>query len=543
MPVARVLIGALPRQDVRGNAVEEHTVVAGHHSATREAQQRLLQAGQRFHVQVVGGLVEKQQVAALLERQRQVQAVALAAGKHARRLLLVGALEAEAGHVRTAGHLGFADHHVVQAAGDDFPHVLVTVDARTALVDVGNLHRLAELQAAGGGLLDAHDHLEQGGLAHAVGADHADDAVARQLEGQVVHEHAVAELLVQVLDLEDLGAQARTGRDLDLGEVELLGLRGLGGHLVVTLQTGAALRLTRLRRAADPLELACQAFLQLLIALLLARHTRGLGLQVRGVIALVGVQAAAVDLADPLGHVVQEVAIVRDGQHGAGVLVQELLQPQHGLGVQVVGRLVEKQQVGGLEQQTAQGHATTLAAGEHVHRHVGVGALQRVHGLGQLAVQVPAVGRVDGVLQLAHLLHERVEVGVGLAHERADLVEAGYVGLHVGERHLDVLQDGLVLVQRRLLLQDAHRVAGGQARVAVADLLDAGHDLEQRGLAHAVRAHNADLRAGIERQGDIVEDDLVAVRLARLVHLVDELCHDAPLCLTRRHCPPKKPFL
>ena len=209
----------------------------------------------------------------------------------------------------------------------------------------------------------------------------------------------------------------------------------------------------------------------------------------------------------------------------------------------MVGGLVEKQQVGGLEQQTAQRHATTLAAGEHVHRHIGVGALQRVHGLGQLAVQVPAVGRVDGVLQLAHLLHKRVEVGVGLAHERADLVEAGDVGLHVGERHLDVLKDGLVLVQRRLLLQDAHRVAGGQARVAVADLLDAGHDLEQRGLAHAVRAHHADLRAGVERQGDIIEDDLVAVRLARLVHLVDELCHDAPLCLTRRHCPPKKPFL
>ena len=36
---------------------------------------------------------------------------------------------------------------------------------------------------------------------------------------------------------------------------------------------------------------------------------------------------------------------------------------------------------------------------------------------------------------------------------------------------------------------------------------------------------DADLRAGQERQRDVVEDHLVAVRLAHLVHGVDELSH------------------
>ena len=335
-----------------------------------------------------------------------------------------------------------------------------------------------------------------------------------------------------MLDLEHLGAQARAGRDLDFGEVEFLRLRGLGGHLVVALQARAAFRLAGLRGAAHPFQLAGQAFRQLLVALLLRRHARSLRFQVRRVVALVRVQAAAVNLADPLGHVVQEVAVVRDGQHGAGVLVQELLEPQHGFRVQVVRGLVKQQQVGRLKQQAAQRHAATLAAGQHVDGHVGVGALQRVHGLGQLAVQVPAVRGVDGVLQLAHLVHERVEVGVGFAHKRADLVEAGDLRFHIAERQLDVLQNRFVLVKRGLLLQNAHGVAGGQARVAVADLIDAGHDLEQRGLAHAVRAHHADFRAGVERQRDVVEDDLVAVRFARFVHLVDELCHAC--CLSGR---------
>ena len=49
----------------------------------------------------------------------------------------------------------------------------------------------------------------------------------------------------------------------------------------------------------------------------------------------------AVDLADPLGNVIQEVAIVRDGQNGTLVVVQEVLEPQDRLGVQVVRGLVE----------------------------------------------------------------------------------------------------------------------------------------------------------------------------------------------------------
>ena len=89
----------------------------------------------------------------------------------------------------------------------------------------------------------------------------------------------------------------------------------------------------------------------------------------------------AVDLADPLGHVIQEVAVVRDGEHRSLVLVEELLEPQDGLSVQVVRRLVQKQQVRRLKQQAAECHAPAFAAGEHVHRHVGVGALQRVHRL------------------------------------------------------------------------------------------------------------------------------------------------------------------
>ena len=53
-----------------------------------------------------------------------------------------------------------------------------------------------------------------------------------------------------------------------------------------------------------------------------------------------------------------------DGDDRALVLGQVLLEPGDRLGVEVVGRLVEQQQVGRGEQQPAQGDAAPLAAGE-----------------------------------------------------------------------------------------------------------------------------------------------------------------------------------
>ena len=79
--------------------------------------------------------------------------------------------------------------------------------------------------------------------------------------------------------------------------------------------------------------------------------------------------------------------------------------------------------------------------------------------------------------------------------------------------------------QRRLLQQDADRRVLGEDHVAVVGVLQAGHDLEQGRLAGAVRADDADLGARVERQRDVVQHELVAQRLADVVHRVDEFRH------------------
>ena len=80
---------ALEGEDVRRDAIEEPAIVADHHGAAGEVEERLFERAQRVDVEVVGRLVEQQQVAALLQQLGEVHAVALAARQRADLALLL----------------------------------------------------------------------------------------------------------------------------------------------------------------------------------------------------------------------------------------------------------------------------------------------------------------------------------------------------------------------------------------------------------------------------------------------------------------------
>src|SRR3546814_3459669 len=91
-------------------------------------------------------------------------------------LLLVAAPEVEGADIGARLSLVLAELNDVEPAGDFFPHRLVSGEGVAALVDIAELHGVADAQAAAVGLLLAGDHAEQRGLAGAVGADDADEA-------------------------------------------------------------------------------------------------------------------------------------------------------------------------------------------------------------------------------------------------------------------------------------------------------------------------------------------------------------------------------
>ena len=148
----------------------------------------------------------------------------------------------------------------------------------------------------------------------------------------------------------------------------------------------------------------------------------------------------------------------------------------HGFGIEVVGGLVEEQQVGMLEQQPAQRDPPLLAAGERRDVRVVGRAAKGVHRDVDVPLQVPCADRVDPVLERRLLGTDGLVVGVRLGPPG----HHGVVGIdevldrpHAVEH---VALDVLGRVELRLLRQVAHGEAGGQPRLTDEPVVQPGHD-------------------------------------------------------------------
>ena len=350
----------------------------------------------------------------------------------------------------------------------------------------------------------AGDHLEQRRFAGTVGADDADDGASRDIEAEVVHQQLVAEGLGDAVEFDDLAAQALADRNEDfLGLVALLVL--VAGHFFEAGQAGFALGLTRLRVGPHPLQLLFHR-LHVGVDLLGFGFKPGfLLLQPAGVVALPGNAVTAVEFENPLGGIVEEVTIVGDGDHRAGEADQELFQPFDRLGVEVVGRFVEQQHVGLFEQQLGQGDAALFAAGQVADHGVPGRQTQRVGGDLHLVFGI-GTGGGDDRLQPGLFLGQLVEVGFRVGVGGIDLVQLGLRLHYLAERRFDFLAHRLGRVELRFLRQVADRDAGQMLHFTVVLLVGPGHDAQDGGFARTVQAEQADLGAGEERKGNILDD-------------------------------------
>ena len=269
-----------------------------------------------------------------------MQPAALAARELADDFLLVAALEVEAAEVGARGHRELAHRDHVVAPGDLLEHCLVRRQHVARLVHIGELHGLADLHFARGGLFFARDHAEQRRLARAVRADHADDRTRRYLERKLVDEQALTVALGHVDEFDDLIAQPFGHGDEDLrGFVALLAF--VRGQLVESREAGLGFRLAPLGILADPFELGFHRAHVRVFLLGLGLEALLLLLEPRGIIAFPRNAFAAIEFEDPIGGVVEEIAVVGYRHDGPREALQELFEPVHALGIQMVGRLVE----------------------------------------------------------------------------------------------------------------------------------------------------------------------------------------------------------
>ena len=373
---------------------------------------------------------------------------------------------------------------------------------------VGLRHVLPQLDATGRGHLMAIDELHEGRLAGAVGAHQRHVVASVQREAHALVHEVVAIGLCHVVDLHDHIARARRLREaevhllrglrqhdelfFDLLELlhALLDLAGLGGFVAEALDEGLDVGDVALLGGALRTQL-----LEVVLALL----------QIARVVTGIGHEALVLERRDVAHASVHERAVVADQQHGPVVGGQEGLEPLDALKVEVVGGLVEQQEVGMAQQQLRERDAHLPAARELLGRLVEVldGKAEAAEDLTGACLKLVAAKALEAVLRGAVALEQAVEVNV--------VSGIGNLVLHLGDALLELADLGggidhlgqgrLLARELGLLLQVSNgRVAGEAYRARVGALLP-HENLEQRRLASAVGTHEAPPLAGIELQG------------------------------------------
>ena len=90
-----------------------------------------------------------------------------------------------------------------------------------------------------------------------------------------------------------------------------------------------------------------------------------------GVVAGPRAELPAIDLDDARRDALDEGPVVCHEDDRAGILCEKRLEPEDGVEIQVIGRLIEQKHVGLSDQRPRQQHASPPSAGERVD--VGIG--------------------------------------------------------------------------------------------------------------------------------------------------------------------------
>ena len=350
------------------------------------------------------------------------------------------------------------------------------------LVEADEPQALGPLDLAGVGLERAGEQVEQRGLAAAVRADEADVGAAHDREIEVADERRPAERLRQAPRHEQLARPAARVRELDAGGPAGGSRPGIPQLLDQAASLpDAALRLggARLRAAPEPLDLAAHRVGQrLLVGGLAAQELVAAGeeLAVPAIRLEQAVRVGPVQLEHAGGHVLEEVAVVAHDEDGAGPIGEDAFQPEDAVHVEVVGRLVHQQDVGRGRQLARDRQPLLPAAGQRPD----LGAAVREAS--------PAEGLRDA--------------------------PGALVLVHRGQRGGDHVLDGAARREDRILRHVADADAAAHGAGAAVGTLGPGENLEERGLAGAVRTHQAHLVAVEEAERQLVEERAGPVGLA-----------------------------
>ncbi|CAB4940787.1 unannotated protein [freshwater metagenome] len=487
MPDAAVAHQAV---DVVAGALDEVAVVRDDHERPGPRVEQVLERREGVDVEVVGRLVQDEHVGLLHQEAHELQPAALAAGQVLDQRAGAGAAEAEALAELSGGQLeAVAGGRAAADLLEGLEHAQVAGDLDGVLRQLRQPDGRAALDLARRRHRRAAEDVDERRLAGAVDADERVAVARAEAPGGVVEQDLVAVGHRDVLDVDDLAAEAAGGEAQQLDAVARRGL--VRDQLVGGVDPELRLRRPGGRTPPQPRELLAQELPAPCVLgglLAVALRTRQ---HVGRVAALVLVDGAVDDLPRGGADGVEEPPVVGDDDHRAAPLREEPGEPGHALDVEVVRRLVEQQQVGGVQQQLRQGDAAALAARERPD--------DGVEALGE----APQLDAAEQALQ-----------------DGAERLVAR--PLVVGAVPDQLLADRLLGVQGVALADERQVEVADAGNGAGVGLLEPGDEAHECRLAVAVAPDDADAVAGLDAEGDVGQDAAAGVALVDRLE-VDEV--------------------
>ena len=350
---------------------------------------------------------------------------------------------------------------------------LIQIQLEALLREIPDAHRSAVVDRAAVRLNRARNQIQKRALARAVAADHAHAVVPKHGIRKIAHHAFAPERFAHMPELHSLAPQPRRGRRNRHARIRFRRFHRLQ-RLVARDALGGFCG-ARPAAALNPFRFLFQKRLPLALRGLCHLEPLRLHFQVFGIVRLIKIQFPKRQLADPVHHVFQKIAVVRDHRDRAGKFLQPRLQPRDHLRVQMVRRLVQNQHVRRMRKHRRERHALSLTAGQHADLLIKIRNSQPVQNRLRLVfVQRARLRRIPG----EHLLQHRI--------------------LRIHLRRLRQIRRANIRVQ-------PHR--------ALVRLRHTREDLEQRALAGSVHADQAELLARAQMHGHAIQQLLHAVIL------------------------------
>ena len=350
---------------MRDNVVEKRAVVAHQQQRASVTLQGVFEQFERFDVEVVGGFVQYQQIGGLGKQSREQQAIALAAREQFDGRLR--ALRREQKVIEITHHMlatvgGF---HPLGAGADGFHQRAFRIELCAHLVEIGDLQISAQAYRARIRRERAQYQFDQRGFACAIGADESKAVAAHDAQRQIFDQGVGIEAFGDINEFSHQLAGAFAGIQRELHFAQALAPRR--AFITQCFQPAHAAFVAgaaRLNAFAYPHFLLRPEFVKLAIGDGFIGQLIGLARFVRGEVAGIGAQQPAIEFDDARDDPIQKRAIMGDDNRRLDRAGYQQVFEQRNTGyIEMVGRLIQQQQVGFACERQCEHRSFAFAAG------------------------------------------------------------------------------------------------------------------------------------------------------------------------------------